>query len=48
VPENVVPVLVNYRSGHPTTLDDKNAIKEFFLKGTEPSRMEARSLESGG
>lgn len=48
VPENVVPVLVNYRSGLPTTLDDKSAIHEFFLKGTEPRRMETRSLESGG
>ena len=48
VPDDVVPVLVNYRSGLPTTLDDKSAIKEFFLKGTEPRRMEAGSLESGG
>ncbi len=48
VPDHVVPVLVNYHSGLPTTLDDKSAIKEYFLKGTEPRRMEARSLESGG
>jgi hypothetical protein len=32
VPENVTSVLVNYSSGHPTTLDNKDAIKEFFLK----------------
>ncbi len=48
VPENVVTVLVNYKSGLPTTLDDTTAIQEFFLKGTEPRRMEAGSPESGG
>ena len=32
VPENVTSVLVNYSSGRPTTLDDKGAIREFFLK----------------
>jgi membrane carboxypeptidase/penicillin-binding protein len=42
-PENVVPVLVNYMSGLPTTPDDKNAIKEFFLQGTEPRRIEAQA-----
>jgi membrane carboxypeptidase/penicillin-binding protein len=42
VPETVVPVLVNYMSGLPTTPDDKNAIKEFFLQGTEPRQIEAR------
>lgn len=48
VPENLVTVLVNYRSGLLTTLDDKSAIQEFFLKGTEPSRTEAGSLKSEG
>lgn len=43
VPENVVPVLVNYQSGLPTTPDDKAAITEYFLKGTEPRGIEARS-----
>jgi membrane carboxypeptidase/penicillin-binding protein len=46
VPDNVVPVLVNYMSGLPTTPDDKNAIKEFFLPGTEPRQIEARPHES--
>lgn len=46
VPENVVSVLVNYMSGLPTTPDDKNAIKEFFLPGTEPRQIEARPHES--
>jgi penicillin-binding protein 1A len=32
VPETVASVLVNYSSGRPTTLDDKDAIQEFFLK----------------
>jgi membrane carboxypeptidase/penicillin-binding protein len=32
VPENVASALVNYSSGRPTTLDDKDAIQEFFLK----------------
>lgn len=32
VPENVTPAWVNYSSGHPTTSDDKDAVKEFFFK----------------
>lgn len=32
VPENVASVVVNYSTGRPATLDDKDAIKEFFLK----------------
>jgi penicillin-binding protein 1A len=41
-PDNLVPVLVNYLSGLPTTPDDKNAVREFFYHGTEPRRIEAR------
>ncbi|MGH7369443.1 MAG: penicillin-binding protein 1A [Candidatus Methylomirabilaceae bacterium] len=44
-PDNVVPVLVNYMSGLATTSDDRSAILEFFLRGTEPRRAEARSGE---
>jgi penicillin-binding protein 1A len=42
-PANVVPVLVNYASGRPTTRDDKGAILEFFVRGTEPRDIEART-----
>jgi penicillin-binding protein 1A len=44
-PDNVVPVLVNYTSGLATTSDDRGAIVEFFLRGTEPKRAEVRSGE---
>ncbi len=44
-PDTVVPVLVNYMTGLATTSDDGDAIVEFFLRGTEPMRAEARSGE---
>jgi penicillin-binding protein 1A len=44
-PDNVVPVLVNYTSGLATTSEDRAAIVEFFLRGTEPRRAEVRSGE---
>lgn len=46
-PENVVPVLVNYLSGLPTTTDDKGAINEFFVKGTEPRGTDAQLATPG-
>ena len=46
-PENVVPVLVNYLSGLPTTADDKGAINEYFVKGTEPRGTDAQLARSG-
>ena len=36
VPEGVVPILANYRTGDPTTPDDPDAIQEYFIQGTEP------------
>ncbi|MFQ5802522.1 MAG: penicillin-binding protein 1A [Candidatus Methylomirabilales bacterium] len=36
VPEGVVPMLANYRTGDPTTPDDPDAIQEYFIEGTEP------------
>jgi penicillin-binding protein 1A len=36
VPEGVVPVFANYRTGNPTTLNDPDAIQEYFIQGTEP------------
>ena len=36
VPEGVVPILANYRTGAPTTPDDPDAIQEYFIQGTEP------------
>ncbi len=44
-PDTVVPVLVNYASGLETTSDDRGAIVEFFLRGTEPRQAEVRSGE---
>jgi penicillin-binding protein 1A len=44
-PDAVVPVLVNYTTGQPTTSDDRAAIVEYFLRGTEPMRAEAGSGE---
>jgi len=44
-PDNVVPVLVNYASGLATTSDDRGAIVDFFLRGTEPRRVEIHSGE---
>lgn len=38
VPENVVPVAVNYHTGLPTRPTDQEAITEYFMKGTEPDR----------
>lgn len=38
VPENVVPVVVNYQTGLPASPKDQELIIEYFMKGTEPNR----------
>jgi len=46
VPENVVAVPVNHTTGRPIHGGEKDAILEYFIKGTEPSPLEARSPRS--
>lgn len=36
VPEGIVPMFANYRTGTPTTPDDPEVIQEYFIQGTEP------------
>ena len=36
VPKGVVPMFANYRTGAPTTPDDPEVIREYFIRGTEP------------
>jgi penicillin-binding protein 1A len=43
-PDTVVPALVNYTTGLPTTAADNGAIIEFFVRGTEPTGLEARPV----
>lgn len=47
VPENVVAIPVNYMTGLPAPQDDKGAILEYFIKGTEPAPLEAKAPSSG-
>jgi penicillin-binding protein 1A len=47
VPENVVAIPVNHMTGHPVPREEKGAILEYFIKGTEPSPLEARAPSSG-
>lgn len=41
VPENVVAIPVDHMTGRPAPGDEKGAILEYFIKGTEPSPLEA-------
>jgi penicillin-binding protein 1A len=41
VPENVVAVRVNHETGFPAPLEERGAILEYFIKGTEPAPLEA-------
>ena len=47
VPENVVAIPVNYMTGLPDPQDDKGAILEYFIKGTEPAPLKAKAPSSG-
>jgi penicillin-binding protein 1A len=47
VPENVVAIPVNHMTGRPVPREEKGAILEYFIKGTEPSPLEARAPSSG-
>ncbi|MFI5341236.1 MAG: penicillin-binding protein 1A [Candidatus Methylomirabilales bacterium] len=47
VPENVVAIPVNYMTGLPVPRDEKGAILEYFIKGTEPKPLEAKAPPSG-
>ncbi len=44
VPENVVPIHVNHASGRAVPRDDRGAILEYFIKGTEPKALQATPL----
>ena len=46
VPEGVVPIIANYRTGDPTTPDDPEAIQEYFVQGTEPQPVQAPVYQS--
>ncbi|MGD0265101.1 MAG: PBP1A family penicillin-binding protein [Candidatus Methylomirabilota bacterium] len=46
VPENVVAIPVNYMTGLPAPQDDKGAILEYFIKGTEPAPLQAKAPSS--
>lgn len=48
IPQNVVPITVNYQTGQPTSPEDKEGIVEFFIQGTEPRTIEAREPASSG
>ncbi len=41
-PENVVPIPVNHVSGRPVPRDDRGAILEYFIKGTEPKALQTK------
>ncbi len=41
VPDNVVAVRVNHETGFPVSPEDRGAIQEYFIKGTEPAPFEA-------
>jgi penicillin-binding protein 1A len=41
IPENLAAVPVNHMTGHPVPRDEAGAILEYFIRGTEPSRIEA-------
>jgi penicillin-binding protein 1A len=43
VPENVVAIPVNHMTGRPVPREEKGAILEYFIKGTEPSPLEAKA-----
>ena len=47
VPENVVAIPVDYMTGLPVPRDEKGAILEYFIKGTEPKPLEAKAPPSG-
>ncbi len=47
IPDNVILVPVNYQTGLPTAPDDKSAIAEYFIRGTEPRRLEVWGPSSG-
>jgi penicillin-binding protein 1A len=40
-PENVVAIPVNHMTGRPVSSEDRGAILEYFIKGTEPKPLEA-------
>jgi len=40
-PDNVVAIPVNHMTGRPVSREDKGAILEYFIKGTEPKPVEA-------
>jgi len=40
-PDSVVAIPVNHMSGRPVSRDEKGAILEYFIKGTEPRPLEA-------
>jgi penicillin-binding protein 1A len=40
-PDNVVAIPVNHGTGRPVSRDEKGAILEYFIKGTEPRPLEA-------
>ncbi len=41
VPDNVVAVRVNHETGFPVSPEERGAIQEYFIKGTEPAPFEA-------
>jgi penicillin-binding protein 1A len=41
IPENLATIPVNHATGRPVPPDEKGAILEYFIKGSEPSRLEA-------
>lgn len=41
VPENVVAIPVNYMTGRPVPREERGAILEYFIRGTEPTLLEA-------
>jgi penicillin-binding protein 1A len=47
VPENVVAIPVDYMTGRPVPNDEKGAILEHFIKGTEPAPLEVSAPSSG-
>jgi penicillin-binding protein 1A len=47
VPENVIAIPVDYMTGLPVPRDEKGAILEYFIKGTEPKPLEAKAPPSG-
>ena len=43
IPENVIAMPVNHMTGQPVSREEKDAILEYFIRGTKPKLLEARS-----